>query len=221
MYNLIIKDILVQKKTMLFAVLYSLFILIALGNPVFDGLIYMMGSMALACVYMMTAPVTEDKNKVDLVINSLPVKRSQVVAARYVSVLVFVALSLLIMQAAGLLLHLVPVEYFQKRFLNGWDIVVTYSGVILLASIYYPILYWLGSSFTRVFFMILFLLLFFAPANIAEYVRDNPSAALVQSLTNWAAVDSLGLIVAVFAVLLGIHAVSGYIATCIYQTKDL
>ncbi|MCG9969458.1 ABC-2 transporter permease [Pelotomaculum terephthalicicum JT] len=85
MLNLILKDILIQKRTIIFALLYGVFIFFAFSKPPFSQCIYSMGAMGISYILILTALQADFKNNTMVILNSLPVRRSEIVASKYLS----------------------------------------------------------------------------------------------------------------------------------------
>lgn len=75
MLNLIKKDFCVQKKTFLLAVFYSAFVFVAFHTM--RQAAYIMGSLAIAYLFIMNANYADDKNRSEILINSLPIDKEK------------------------------------------------------------------------------------------------------------------------------------------------
>ena len=92
MFNLILKDILIQKRNLLFGVFYILIMIFALqqaGSAMFAASV-----MVFSYIMVQSACAFDEKNKADVLLNSLPLSRSTIVTARYISTFVFAAISM-------------------------------------------------------------------------------------------------------------------------------
>ncbi|AYO31493.1 ABC-2 transporter permease [Biomaibacter acetigenes] len=108
MFNLVLKDFLIQKKTFLIAFVYSVFFFIVFRGNVFKDFVYIMGSVAIGYIYIMYTVNLDEKNKSYLIINSLPVTRRQVVMSRYLFYIAVIFIGILIMSLVGMILKTVP-----------------------------------------------------------------------------------------------------------------
>ena len=220
MLNLLRKDILVQKHTIWFALGYSIFIFFAFSNKTFAPFVYIMGAVAISYVLILSAVQSELKNNSDLVLLSLPVKRQEVVAAKYLAILVFILLSLITMGIIGLIFMQSPLP-FPTRLINWQDAAITLVSVILMTSIYLPAYYKLGGKWLQVINIVLFMIIFFAPSTIVGYLnahqQDQGVQWLVQTvvqnpyLASW-----LGIICVA-----GLMLISFLISLNIYRKQDL
>jgi ABC-2 type transport system permease protein len=141
MYNLVVKDILIQKKRIILCFAYVLFMVITFQNT--GEAMFPVGVTACTYLMIMTACAYEDLNKSDIMMNSLPVKRSRIVAAKYLSVFIFFIMGSLvyiafycIIKVTGIPFHVYPVNL--NNFISG---ILTVS---LMAGIYLPIFFKVG-----------------------------------------------------------------------------
>ena len=77
MLNLIIKDIVIQKKTLLYALLYTIFASTSFFIMSPNGFnLYVLSPIAINYMFITFALSYDDKNKSEIVLNSLPLKRA-------------------------------------------------------------------------------------------------------------------------------------------------
>lgn len=182
MYSLVLKDILIQKKMLRFLVLYSIFVLVAFNNEVFAGVTYVMGAVAGAYMLLQGACAYEAKGNSEMVLNSFPLRREDIVRSRYISVFVFTLLSLAIIGLLGAVMKLCGLP-FPPRYINWFDLVVVLISMIIMASIYLPLFFRYGYIQSRVFNIIMFMLIFFAPSLLLEYYHKHCENAVLQQFT--------------------------------------
>lgn len=227
MLSLILKDILVQKKTFLFMIFYSSFIIImfnGLNNPTFRETTYIMGSVGIAYLHIMSANGFDDKSKSDIILNSLPVQRKYIVLAKYLSVCVFVAVGLSITGLTGAIIKAVINSggwHFSVRFINGADFLIAFAGIGLMFSIYYPIYFRFGANYARVLNLVLFMTIFFGPASLIGIIKGKEKPDLIQnliapfhSMSGWAIGGSVAIVV------LAIMAASLAVSVKVYNNKE-
>lgn len=85
MLNLVMKDIIVQKKSIAFAVLYIFFFIVAFQSV--GEMTFTCAITAFSYILVMGGFAYDDKNKADIMLNSLPLKRYNIVLAKYISLL--------------------------------------------------------------------------------------------------------------------------------------
>jgi nitrate reductase NapE component len=166
-----------------FGLLYSIFLFIVFSNPMLKDFTYIMAAFGISYMTIIGAAQAEYKNNSDMIINSLPLTRHEIVLSKYLSVVVFTLISLAMVGIVGLIFHLLPLP-ISYRLIKMTDVIITIISVLFLASISLPLYFksW-GGQWARVFNVILFMLLFFAPAQISEYLVNNNQQAWVQTLS--------------------------------------
>ncbi|MEQ8174519.1 MAG: ABC-2 transporter permease [Syntrophomonadaceae bacterium] len=219
MWPLIRKEMIVQKKMILFGLGYSVFLFFVFANPVFQEFTYSMAAFGIAYITVIGVAQAEYKNNSDIVINSLPLTRREVVAAKYLSILTFTVIALVLVGVVGLLFHfLLPVLNY--RLMNSVDVFTTTVSIILLASVSLPIYFKTSAQWTRVVNVVVFLVLFFAPAQLAGYLVQNSQEPWVRSLAGLAGNQNWLLSLTGLAVLVVIILISYFISLRIYLNKD-
>lgn len=220
MWPLIKKELIVQKKMILFGLFYAVFLFFVFANPAFQEFTYSMAAFGIAYITIVGVAQAEYKNNSDVIINSLPLTRREVVAAKYLSILTFTAIALVMVGVVGLLFHfLLPV--FNYRIINLIDVLTTFACISLLASVSLPIYFKTGAQWTRVVNIVVFLVIFFAPAQLAGCISQNSQDPRVGSLVGLATGDYSALFsLTGFAVLLAIMLISYFVSLRIYMNKD-
>ena len=219
MLNLVLKDILIQKKSFLIALIYSVFLFVIFSNEVFREAVYIMGTVAIAYIMVVTSNAYDDKYKSEIIVNSLPVKRKSVVLSKYLAAAVFVAIGLSIVGAVGAVIITTGVP-LPVRYLNLDDTVFAFSSVALLASLYYPLYFRFGYALSRMINMVLFLALFFGPSALVGYVRQNYYGTAQQLAVRLQEFPSWALGTSALAAVMLLTVVSALISVKIYEAKD-
>lgn len=182
MYNLIIKDILIQKKQVAFSIAYMAFILVA-----FQGMgeaMLPMGLVALTYMLSMTSCGYEEKNKSDIMLNSLPVKRANIIAAKYMSVFVYFAMGMLVYALFSkiIIMAQIPLKTYPitlEAFIGG------FVAVSMMTGIWLPIYFKFGYMKLRVVNFVLFFLFFFGTSYLNKFFKENQNSQWVQNIINF------------------------------------
>ncbi|MFZ5354121.1 MAG: ABC-2 transporter permease [Bacillota bacterium] len=225
MYSLIIKDLLIQKRSIYFALFYSVFFFFAFSNQAFSATAYITGGTAIVYILVQFAIKYDDKNKCEIMLNSLPVRRSHVVLAKYLSAYMFVIMGAAMIGIMGAILRIIGLPLVH-RYIVFSDIFSIYISITLMISIYFPFYFKLGyvkSSYINLF---MFLTLFFLPSLLLPALREfvNKSAAqdiarrlfeLLSTGPSWVAY------ICIAALFLTIMLISLSISLRIYRHKDL
>ncbi|HHW02418.1 MAG TPA: ABC-2 transporter permease [Thermoanaerobacterales bacterium] len=219
MLNLVLKDFLVQKKTPLISIIYSVFFFIVFRGDVFKDFVYIMGSVAISYIYLMYTVNLDEKNKSDLIINSLPVTRRQVVMARYLFYIAVIFIGILIMSLVGMILKTVP-GFPDLAYVKPQDFVTAFFMIGILASFHTPLAYKFGIN-ARYFDMAIFFGLFFAPGFLADYIKRHSGLDTINhfmNLTQHSNWNSIGLAAAGFTLI--IIMISLAISIKIYESRE-
>ncbi|MGV8983288.1 ABC-2 transporter permease [Clostridium sp.] len=142
MFNLIMKDLRIQRKdktVFIFLFLNILNIFIFQNNYASTILLCFL-SIYLLAVY---ANAYDFKYNSELMINSLPVNRTIVVAAKYLSVFVFLICAILITLIMGSLLHFIAPTLVNKTISIN-TIFIEFFIICTYFSVFFPFYYKLG-----------------------------------------------------------------------------
>lgn len=175
MINLILKDILIQKKSLLYALFYGIFALIAFPSTMTARGAYMFGGISIAYLLIIYSNGYDEKNKSEVILNSLPVRRDSIVTAKYASVLIFFILGVVITGIEGLVittLNIIP----SMRFIAISDVLSVFISVGLMYSVYYPLYFKFGSLKLKIFNIVLYMLFLFVPNIIVTTIEENPNS---------------------------------------------
>lgn len=183
MLNLILKDIFVLKKSFLTAVLYAAIMVIAFQS-VQGNSAYIIGALGVVFILITGIFAYEEKSKGDILINSLPVSRIEIVIARYLSLLVFSIFAIIAMAVVGLAINStgLPIKISPLGIL---DIASIYIVLTLMYSIYMPIYYKFGYIKSRFVSIILYIALFAVSglvSGIMQIVSENRNEQPVKNI---------------------------------------
>lgn len=220
MYNLILKDLLIQKKTFIFAAFYSFIVFFAFKEPTFSVAMYTMGIVTISYLFVMSAVAYDDKNKSEIILNSLPLKRSHIIIAKFLSIFVYVALSSIMIALIGLVLKFTGF-FTYIRFINLIDILASFISVGILSSFYLPLYYKFGRINIQIFNIFLFFIIFLSPAFISKYFKENTSSQIVKDILTTLNSMPDWLFTSIFsAAILIFMFISMLITIKIYNNKD-
>lgn len=172
MLKLVLKDLLIQKRTFGFSLLYTVFIIFVFNQPVIAHSVYILGSVAIAYMLVLTAIGYDEKNKSDILLLSLPVKRKDIVNAKYLSIFAFCITALAITGLIGASMKLAGLP-LSIRFINGADVLAVFTSISILCALYYPFYFKFGSMYMRIINMLFFMAVFFLPNLLIKYFMNN------------------------------------------------
>jgi len=219
MLNLIVKDVLVQRKQLAFSFFYILFMTFVFQKNEIGTFLAAISAFTYLLVSYSCA--NEDKNKSDVMINSLPVKRSQVVAMKYLSVIVFFL--------AGTVAYMLFTSILKNTGINIKIYTLTIDGIIggfisvsLLTGIYFPVYFKVGYMKSRILSIILFFGTFTGISYLANYIQRINSNILDKLLSNF--LNSQGntvIMIILFAIAVIFQIVSYGVSVKIYNNREL
>lgn len=156
MLNLILKDILIQKKGFITTIMCSLIILInfkSLGNS-----IYIFLPILITFLFITNAILYDEK--AEILLNSLPVKRIHIISAKYISIFLFTLIGIITMFLLGNIIHFLGFVDF-PRFLNIENIFIPFVLSSILNCINFPLYFKYGYLKARFIPLILIFGVFF------------------------------------------------------------
>ena len=132
----------------------------------------------------MTSCAYEDKNKSDIMLNSLPIKKANIVAAKYMSVFVYLAMGVIaytlftkIIIVAQIPLKTYPITL--EAFIGG------FVAVSFMTGIWLPIYFKFGYMKLRVLNFVLFFLFFFGTSYLTKFFKEKQNSQWVQDIINF------------------------------------
>lgn len=150
MYSLILKDLLLQKKTFIFAFVYIPVMILFFGEwgdvVAIAAMVYIM--VQTACAY-------DDKNKGDVLLNSLPLRRFWIVGERYLSTAVFFVIILIIYWLSYSMLSFLPLPVTPAK-MDVSKLIGAFFSLILLTMFYYPVYFKFGYMKSRLVNLVIF-----------------------------------------------------------------
>lgn len=170
MLNLILKDLLLLKKYIFFGLAYILIMIIAFQNLPGTAMLSA-GTVAMTYILVVNSCAYDDKNKADLLLNSLPLSRCDVVLARYLSVFLFASLAIIfyaiiagVNKFVGLPLKVSPI--------TGEGVVGALLAASFMHSIYLPSYFKFGFIKARLVSFVLFFVVFFGAGTFINRINS-------------------------------------------------
>ncbi|MFY9295427.1 MAG: ABC-2 transporter permease [Caldicoprobacterales bacterium] len=218
MLNLILKDLLVQKKSLLFALGYCFFLVFAFQSM--EGTAPVAATIAVVYLLIQYSFAYDDKNKSEIMLNSLPISRKDIVLAKYLSVLLYIGLATVAYMFATLVIKMINIP-LNVQFLSLQTISISFFIVSLMASFYLPVVLKYGYLKSKMFNIVMFLLFFFIPMGIIS-LNQKPGFSLSVNMSlkdaiswsNW----QITLLVIGFSLLM--MCVSCFISINIYNNRE-
>jgi len=217
MITLLKKDILIQKRILLFCLVYVLIIPLFFRNFENKNLIFSASIMIVTYMLLTNACALEEKNKTEVLYNSLPISRVKIVAARYLSLFLYSAVAsvyYLIISNLVTLLHL-PLKIYPATFEGFLGGLIT---VIILNSIYLPVFFKIGFVKSRYVNLFLFFGVFFGITLVSQFAKGITNPFFIKLISLFKLPQGNLLITAGIAAL--ILVTSFFISCRIYKKKE-
>jgi len=218
MFNLIFKDILIQRKSLLFGVIY-VFVLILCFQ---DTGITMFLTSAIGFSYMMiqSACAYDDKNKSDILLNSLPISRNTIVVSKYVSAFVFSGISIVVYSLITVIINLLKLPIKVSPITLEGVIGILFA-IVLMCGIYFPVYFKIGYIKSKVYNFILIFGILFLTTTLLPAILGDKSKVIIQILTKFFSSQS-DLIIAIKMLILIIlfFSISCMISLNIYRKRE-
>jgi ABC-2 type transport system permease protein len=214
-FNLVLKDILIQKKSLLYALLYTVFLSITFSSLKPSGVgLYVLAPIITAYMFINFAASFDEKNKSEIILNSLPLKRDDIVIAKYISIFIFAIICIIYSILIGFIGKTTGLPMY-TRSISFLDIVLIFSSVCIVSSIFFPMYFKFGYTKSLIFNTMLFMVIFFLPILAIQYAGSNPNNIFVQKINSFIISTSsftqnslaliIGLILFLISLMISIH----------------
>ena len=214
MLNLIIKDIVIQKKTFMYAFILAVVASTNFMNPGPNGFIlYVFSPIFISYMFINFALSYDEKNKSEIALNSLPIKRNDLVIAKYISIFAFAAIGIIYSIVIGFTGKIVGLSMFTTTITLN-NVVTVLTCTCIYNSILFPIYFKLGLMITNISTVILLSLIMIAFSDPNNIVIQRS----IQFLNNS---SSLTLNSLAFITSLILFLISLTISVYIYKKKEL
>lgn len=200
MFNLIRRDVILQKwQIILFIPIIMFFIIFGSHDPAFI-FVLASGFIPFNTFYY------DEKTESNILLNSLPYTRSEIIASRYLSAIIYMTLSIGI---ASLGMYV-----FNKPFTTG-DIALGAGLFLVFAALTFPLFQILKPGYITTVVMIAFIVLSVLSGYIVTFINNHLTA-----LMNFIASLSVpALYTGAAVVVMTIYAISWGVTTVIYERK--
>ncbi|WP_315116083.1 ABC-2 transporter permease [uncultured Clostridium sp.] len=214
MFNLIAKDILVQKGSLIGILIYLLicsYSFRSMPNGIMLGLV----TVTIVFFFITGSYAYDERNKSHVVLNSLPITRKELIISKYISVIIYniIALSImtLFMFASKFLNLPLTIHFFTLK-----DIVNLFITSLLLASFMFPVYSKFGYIKSKVVTFITYFS-FFTIANVLSNISDKETINIFSNLLQTLSNNTYILLI----MALVIYLLSMYFCMKIYVNKEL
>ena len=220
MLNLVIKDIFIQKRNFIYIFLYVVFISICFSSNTAGMGLYVLGPIITTYLFAYNVVNYDDKNKSEIILNSLPITREEIVKAKYISTFVYAIIGIMYATIIGSIAKLIGFSVYTMST-SLFDIFIIFIAVCIFSAVFFPVYFKFGAIKARIFNTLLFMIIFFAPITAVEYAAKNPNNNLVQKMNYFInSTSSLLQYSLVIVIGLTILLISLLISLRIYKNKE-
>lgn len=179
MFQLVYKDIAIQKRSFPIIFGYILFFVAIFQSQ--PHLMYSTSVMAATYILAMGGFALDDQAEADIFLNSLPVTRANLVGAKYLSLVLFFLFGTTCYAVLYQLLHLLGLP-IQMGSITIENLIGTVVAVSLINTIYFPILFKIGYHRAKIFNFILFFGIFSVFSFLVMKVQKNIASKTLSNL---------------------------------------
>lgn len=175
MYNLLVKDLYLIKKHLWVTVFYSFITFILLHGIRDAEIVYSIGIVMIGYTMTIYTTAYDDKNDSEVILNSLPTSRFQIVFTRYISVFLFAVLGVVTMIFAGFILSSFNIMNIDSG-IKFDSIIGGVVGLSVIAFLYLPTYFKYGCIKAKLFNLIFFAMAFGGPMLVKRFLsnREKP-----------------------------------------------
>ncbi|WP_291579921.1 ABC-2 transporter permease [Clostridium sp. UBA6640] len=216
MWNLLIKDFVVQKNSIKFILLYAL-----VGNLLFassGGGAYIMIPMMISYVYLLGGLSHDDKNNSEFLLNSLPVSRDSIVYAKYLSVIIFSAIAIVLTMGGIFIMSSIGVGKMTGN-MGIEDIVGFLFGIMIFMAISFPLYFKYGYAKLRYLNVVIFMLFLVVPM-IIKLINDNNNSFILSIKEKLLSLSDTQIGIVIICMALLIYLLSLVLSLNIYKKKE-
>lgn len=218
MFNLILKDILIQKRTFFLGIVYIMIMILSfqqVGSPMFSASV-----IAFSYIMVQSACAYDDKNKSDILLNSLPLNRNTIVIARYLSTFIFAAITVVyyILLTGIIKILELPFKVYPVS-LEGT--IGTLFALILVSGIYFPIFFKVGYIKSKIVNFVLFFGVFIGSGILVPELIKNKNKAFFQGILQFLSNQSdMQIAIEIFAIMILLLIISYMFSLKFYRKRE-
>ncbi len=214
MFNLIKKDILIQKGTFKLMLAYIFILIIVMGQMSSDGK-YLIYIMTFVFSFVITSFFYDEKYKAQFILNSLPIKRRDIVLSKYLSVFIYTIASFIIIGGIGGIIAVLHLP-FNIGIIKLNVIKISFIASILMCSINFPLLFKFGYRKGKFIFTVIYFGMFGVILSLFDKI-DVELLKIYEFMNN--NMTMINLISSILVILIFITSI--IISISIYNKRDL
>ena len=202
MFNLVKKDLKLSKKINIFGGIYALFIAamgLTMPDNMIANLLYVLGMIILIFMLVIYTNGYDDKSKSEIIINSFPIDRQDIVRGKYLTLILFIILG------SGIILlftKAISVLYIVDNSMSAslWNALFVANISLIFYSIYYPFYFKVGEGI-RSFNMILWIVMVIGPSIISKFIKKLEAIGKLEKIIS-ININKLNIYLLVFSLIM-------------------
>ena len=204
-----------MKFILIYALIGSLFFNTSSGGA------YVMIPMMLSYMYLLGGLGQDDKNNSEVLLNSLPVSRENIVYAKYLSVIIFSVIAIVLTIGGIFIMSSIGIGKMAGG-INIGDIASFLFGIMVLMSINFPLYFKYGYGKLRYFNFGIFMLFLISPI-ILKFLKDNidlNNSFILSMKARLLSLSDTQIGIIIICIALSIYLISLAISLNIYKKKE-
>ena len=216
MFNLVLKDILIQKKSAVFSFIFYPLIAILAFESYSPEAMLIMGSMSIAYILIVNSFVYDERYKCDILIKSLPVNRKDVVYSKYVLLFISSLVGIIIMYV-----YIFAASFLNINIKTGNASVVKLTFIFLLNTLLYgiqiPFFFKCGYTKMKMMSILIYIFIIMMIAAAGGILTRGRAKDLMYSISNIPSWIMITLFILIMALVVYI---SSQVSVKIYKNKE-
>ena len=218
MFNLIKKDFILSRKINIFVVIYALFIAamgLVMPDPLVSTFLYTLGMLTLIFITVIYTNGYDDKYKSEIVLNSLPIERENIVRAKYMTLILFIIMSCsAVLIFTNIILKLGIAS--TGKGASIWNAIFATNISLIFYSIYYPIYFKVGEGLSS-FNTMLWILMAIGPSVLTKLMERLNNIGYLEKIID-IDINRINIYVLIFSLIM--FYMSMKISEKIYRTRE-
>lgn len=219
MFKLILKDLKLSKKVMGIIIIYILIIsfsILSLIDELFASITYIILMVMGIFMLVIFTNGHDTRNKTEVVINSFPINRSDIVKGKYMTLVLFIIIICSVLFLSSNILRILFSNFQSGKRVTMENVIVATNITLLFYSIYYPIYFKVGEDM-RTFNYILWFLVIVSPSLVKELVEWLIKKDMLDEILS---IDINKINISILIVLIIIFYISLQISKKIYKQRE-
>lgn len=172
MIGLILKDILIQKKTIMISLIYCVLFSVVFGKASGVESAFIAGTFAVSYLFIVYVCSYEERYNGLAIFSSLPVKRDEIVISKYISVFLFAFIGFMLTLLTHLILNKIGIVNTVPKLSFELIVGLVFS-VCIIGALYYPVYFRFGYMKSKFIMFGVFMAIGFLPTMAVRLVDKD------------------------------------------------